>query len=62
MATGAGKTTVMAMIVTWQVLNALAYPQCNKDFSRAIFNGRARPDGARAPMTCLPFLPLSLFF
>lgn len=26
MATGSGKTTVMAMIITWQVLNALAYP------------------------------------
>lgn len=37
MATGAGKTTVMAMIVTWQVLNALTYPKRNKDFSRAIF-------------------------
>ncbi|MGE3665842.1 MAG: BPTD_3080 family restriction endonuclease [Steroidobacteraceae bacterium] len=37
MATGAGKTTVMAMIVTWQVLNALTYPKRSKDFSRAIF-------------------------
>ena len=37
MATGAGKTAVMAMIVTWQVLNALTYPKRNKDFSRAIF-------------------------
>ncbi|MCW1383924.1 DEAD/DEAH box helicase family protein [Novosphingobium sp. KCTC 2891] len=37
MATGAGKTTVMAMIITWQVLNALTYPKRNKDFSRAIF-------------------------
>ena len=37
MATGSGKTTVMAMIVTWQVLNALAYPKRNRDFSRAIF-------------------------
>lgn len=36
MATGAGKTTVMAMIITWQVLNALTYPK-RKDFSRAIF-------------------------
>ncbi|KKZ10554.1 MAG: type III restriction-modification system, res subunit [Candidatus Synechococcus spongiarum 15L] len=36
MATGAGKTTVMAMIITWQVLNALTYPQRNQDFSRAI--------------------------
>lgn len=37
MATGSGKTTVMAMIVTWQVLNALTYPKRTKDFSRAIF-------------------------
>ncbi|GJM09714.1 MAG: hypothetical protein DHS20C11_19900 [Lysobacteraceae bacterium] len=37
MATGAGKTTVMAMLITWQVLNALTYPNRNKDFSRAVF-------------------------
>lgn len=37
MATGAGKTTVMAMIITWQVLNALTYPKRNKDFGRAVF-------------------------
>lgn len=37
MATGTGKTAVMAMIITWQVLNALTYPKRNKDFSRAIF-------------------------
>lgn len=37
MATGSGKTTVMAMIIAWQVLNALTYPKRNKDFSRAIF-------------------------
>ena len=37
MATGSGKTTVMAMIITWQVLNAIAYPKRNKDFSKAIF-------------------------
>lgn len=37
MATGAGKTTVMAMIITWQVLNALTYPKRDKDFSRAVF-------------------------
>ncbi len=37
MATGSGKTTVMAMIITWQVLNALTYPKRSKDFSRAIF-------------------------
>lgn len=37
MATGSGKTVVMAMIITWQVLNALTYPKRNKDFSRAVF-------------------------
>ena len=37
MATGTGKTTVMAMIITWQVLNALTYPKRNKDFTRATF-------------------------
>lgn len=37
MATGAGKTTVMAMIITWQVLNAITYPKRNRDFSAAIF-------------------------
>lgn len=37
MATGSGKTTVMAMIITWQVLNALTYPKRPRDFSRAIF-------------------------
>ncbi len=37
MATGSGKTAVMAMIITWQVLNALTYPKRSKDFSRAIF-------------------------
>ncbi|MCC6301919.1 MAG: DEAD/DEAH box helicase family protein [Gammaproteobacteria bacterium] len=36
MATGSGKTTLMAMIITWQVLNALTYPKRNKDFSRAV--------------------------
>ena len=37
MATGTGKTTLMAMIITWQVLNALTYPKRNKDFSKSIF-------------------------
>jgi type III restriction enzyme len=37
MATGSGKTTLMAMIITWQVLNAVTYPRRNKDFGRAIF-------------------------
>lgn len=37
MATGSGKTTLMAMIITWQVLNAATYPRRTKDFSSAIF-------------------------
>ena len=37
MATGSGKTTVMSMIITWQVLNAITYPKRHKDFSKAVF-------------------------
>jgi type III restriction enzyme len=37
MATGSGKTTLMAMIIAWQTLNALTYPKRTKEFSRAIF-------------------------
>ena len=36
MATGTGKTTVMAMLIAWQVLNALAYPKRNRHFSSAV--------------------------
>ena len=36
MATGTGKTTVMAMLITWQVLNALIHPKRTRDFSRAV--------------------------
>jgi type III restriction enzyme len=37
MATGSGKTTVMAMIITWQVLNAMTYPKSPRKYSSAIF-------------------------
>ena len=37
MATGSGKTTVMAMVITWQVLNALTYPKSPRRYSSAIF-------------------------
>jgi type III restriction enzyme len=40
MATGSGKTTVMAMIITWQVLNALTYPKRNKDRLRVLYPGQ----------------------
>ncbi len=36
MATGTGKTVVMGLIITWQVLNAVTYPK-HKSFSRAVF-------------------------
>lgn len=36
MATGSGKTIVMAMVVAWQVLNKATYPQ-DKRFSKHIF-------------------------
>src|SRR6266404_5753175 len=36
MATGSGKTIVMAMLIAWQVLNKVAYPQ-DKRFSKSIF-------------------------
>lgn len=36
MATGTGKTTVMAMLIAWQILNKVTYPQ-DKRFSKNIF-------------------------
>ena len=36
MATGSGKTPLMGLIITWQVLNALTYPK-RQEFSPAIF-------------------------
>ncbi len=36
MATGSGKTVVMAMLIAWQVLNKVTYPQ-DKRFSKNIF-------------------------
>ncbi len=36
MATGTGKTVVMAMVICWQVLNKITYPQ-DKRFSKNIF-------------------------
>lgn len=36
MATGAGKTSVMALIITWQTLNAINYPKDSR-FSKAVF-------------------------
>jgi type III restriction enzyme len=36
MATGSGKTVVMAMLIAWQILNKITYPQ-DKRFSKYIF-------------------------
>jgi type III restriction enzyme len=35
MATGTGKTTVMAMLIAWQVLNKVTYPQ-NKNYTKNV--------------------------
>ena len=40
LATGAGKTTVMAMIIAWQTINAVRRPEAN--ISREVF-WSARP-------------------
>jgi type III restriction enzyme len=45
LATGAGKTTVMAMLIAWQTVNAVRYPQ-SKHFTRASWSSRpASPSG-----------------
>ena len=44
MATGSGKTILMAMLIAWQVLNKVTYPQ-DKRFSKNILADCARPDG-----------------
>ena len=36
MATGSGKTLVMAMLIAWQVLNKVAYPQDTR-YAKNIF-------------------------
>jgi len=36
MATGSGKTVVMAMLITWQILNKVTYPQDSR-FSKNVF-------------------------
>jgi len=36
MATGSGKTSLMALIITWQTLNAVTYPK-DKRYSKAVF-------------------------
>ena len=52
LATGAGKTTVMAMLIAWQTINAVRHP-ASKNFTRGFLVVRARLDdqrpAARAP-------------
>ena len=54
MATGAGKTTVMAMIITWQVLNALTYPKRDQGFSARRVHRGAGPDGEGTAAGAVP--------
>ena len=44
MATGSGKTIVMAMLIAWQVLNKVTYPQDTR-FSKNVFVVAPGPDG-----------------
>ena len=41
MATGAGKTTVMAMLIAWQTVNAVRRPRSNSVYAR-VFGGGSR--------------------
>ncbi len=54
MATGAGKTTVMAMLIAWQTVNAVRHPG-SQQFSRG-FPGRRRP-ASRSRIGCASFCP-----
>ena len=47
MATGSGKTIVMAMVIAWQILNKVTYPQ-DARFAKNVLRGRARAHGAGA--------------
>ena len=46
LATGAGKTTVMAMLIAWQTINAVRRP-ASKTFTRGFLVCHARPDHQR---------------
>ena len=48
LATGAGKTTVMAMLIAWQTVNAVRHPQSNR-FTRGFFASYARDYNSRSP-------------
>jgi type III restriction enzyme len=48
LATGAGKTTVMAMLIAWQTINAVRRPG-SKKFTRGFLIVRARPDHQGPP-------------
>ena len=48
LATGAGKTTVMAMLIAWQTINAVRRPG-SKHFTRGFLVCRARPDDQGPP-------------
>ena len=46
LATGAGKTTVMAMLIAWQTINAVRRPS-SRNFTRGVLGGHAGPDDSR---------------
>ena len=52
LATGAGKTTVMAMIIAWQTINAVRHP--NSPTLHAGFPGDVSGDHDQGPAACSP--------
>lgn len=57
LATGAGKTTVMAMIIAWQTINAVRHQ--SKRFTRGAPRGACGRTGRR-PLSTRPLLPPSV--
>ena len=60
MATGAGKTTVMAMIIAWQAVNKARRPD-SKKFSDAFLDRHARHHDSRPPASFNPGDPSNTY-
>jgi type III restriction enzyme len=50
LATGAGKTTVMAMLIAWQTVNAVRHPQSRR-FTRGFLSWRRSPAASAPPVS-----------
>jgi type III restriction enzyme len=56
MATGSGKTIVMAMMIAWHILNKVTYPQDTR-FSKHVLVVAARPHRQKPPRGAGAFAP-----